>query len=234
VTRRAAPRRSVAKPKRKPGRPRRAVVPKTTPNGSELPVELKTTDQVLADQLALIQARSSKGERLANHEVRILRDAWLHDQALHLWPSLEAAAADLGVSPSSMRTYKDQGCPGIEPHSPIPKSPVLAWLLKRAHERGGERFANADAADEADVRWKLARAAEKEKTLVAQAEDAAQQGLLAACAALRSRLIQAMPGAICEAVTRETDRTAAESRIAALIDNAISDGARLTTEGPTA
>ena len=222
-------RKPARKPVRKPGRPPRPVLPKGAPNDAEP----KTTDQVLADQLALIQTRSSRGDRLANHEVRILRDAWLHDQALHLWPNLEAAAADLGVSPSSMRAYKDQGCPALEPHSPIPKSPVLGWLLKRAHERGADRFATSDVAEEADARWKLARAAEKEKSLIAQAEDRAQQGLLAACTVLRTRLTQQIPAAICDAITGEPDRAAAESRVAGLIENAITDGARLvhTTEG---
>jgi hypothetical protein len=229
---RRTPNRTPAKPptKRGRGRPPKRVVPHDdqTPNGSDSaePTDV-TTAQAIDRQLAVVRQRADSGARLANHEMRLLKETWLHEMSLHIWPSLDAAAADLGMSPSSLRAFKDQGCPGIEPHSPIPKSPVLAWLLKRAHERGGERFANTHVAEEADARWKLARAAEKERTLVAQAEDLAQQGLLTACTALRSRLLHALPAAIYETARTEPDRTAAESRIAALIENAISDGARI-------
>lgn len=223
--------------KRGRGRPPKAVVPRdtATPNGSELTdgkaadqaLDQVTTDQALDRQLAVIRKRADSGARLANHEMRLLKETWLREQSLHIWPSLEAAAADLGMSPSSLRAFKDQGCPGIEPHSPVPKAPVLQWLLKRAHERGGERFANSQVAEEADARWKLARAAEKEGSLVAQAEDRAQQGLLAACTALRARLLHVVPAAAYETARTEPDRAAAESRIAALIENALSDGVRV-------
>lgn len=235
TAKRSTPNRSELKPKR--GRPPKRVLPTGEPAAAPPPAVDPGTDGAIAAQLVLVRQRAATGARLAHHELRLLSTAWLHDQSLHIWPTLEAAAADLGVSPSSLRGYRDQGCPAIEPHQPIPKAPVLHWLLKRAHDRGGERFANKDLGDEADARYKLARAVEKEKSLITTAEDLAQQGLLAACIALRSRLTQALPGQLWDAAHDEADRTAGESRLAALIENAITDGARITPptapEGPT-
>jgi glycerol kinase len=57
----------------------------------------------MAAELERVKARSAAGHRLANHEARVLRDAWLLDAAKHLWPSAEACAADLGDSLKSLR-----------------------------------------------------------------------------------------------------------------------------------
>jgi len=123
----------------KRGRPKKPVVPRHQPAAADSPA---TTATAMAGQLAAIQAKASQGKHLANHESRLLRDAWLQDMREHLWPSLEAAAADLGISPSTLRNHAEAGCPSIEPHSPIPKAPVLRWLLQRAHDHGGAPTAN--------------------------------------------------------------------------------------------
>ena len=220
MTRRPAKPAKAPAAKRKPGRPKKPAVPKSAP------VDY-TPATAMQEDLKRVLARHHAGQRLANHEARVLRDAWLLDQNKYLWPSIDACAAELSVSANTVRSYAEQGCPDLVGHSPIPKASVLAWLLKRSHERGGERFANTDLAEEADARWKMTRALREEGRLLAEAEDQAQRGLLDACAALRARLTQHTPGAIYDAVTTATYRLTAEALVTELIETALRDGAQL-------
>lgn len=220
-----------SKPVSKRGRKKIPAVPGQAVSS---PVQPISTTDALSAQLTAIRAKASAGARLANHESRILRDAWLLDMATHLWPNLESCAADLGVSPSTVRGYADAGCPGLEPHSPIPKAPVLAWLLKRAHERGGATHANKESIEDVDLRIKSAKAAKMESALIAEAEDLATQGVIERMAQLRHHLLHVVPGALVECIHANPDRQAAEDAFSRLIDQALATASHhSTTSAPT-
>ncbi len=213
--RRSNPRASTNKPKRPRGRPPKAVVPNPDkPKGTPA-----TTDEALAAQLVAIKAKAAAGKPLQNHEARLLRDAWLIEQAAQdvLWSGAEAAAAELGISVGTVRGFGDRGCPGIEPHSPIPKLPVYRWLLTNAHQRGGTPPATSEGIEAAELRIKLAKAAKLEGTLAAEAEDRARQALIQVVAATRHHLLYQLPGTIVEAIEALPDRHGREDCIRRLI-----------------
>lgn len=200
-------------PKAKRGRKRKPAVPR------ELPPPTITVDQAMRAQLTIALRRSEQGKTLANHEQRVLRDAWLLDMAPYLWPTSAAAAADLGVSVGTFRAYKDQGCPGIEDHSPIPKHLVLAWLLRTSHQRGGKPGATINDAEELDNEWRRSKLARLNNTLITEAEDRAHQGVIHRMGQLRHHLQNGLPGVVFEvALANQGDRTAAEDAIAQAID----------------
>ena len=167
--------------------------------------------------------RQKAGKSLQNHHVRILRDSWLLDQSLHLWPTMALAAADLGVSLTTLRGYGDAGCPHLEPHSPIPKAPVLTWLLHRAHQVGGQQHANRDSIEEVELRIKLAKAEQVERRLVAEAEDRASQAVLDTMAELREQLLRELPARIASGARGAADLAAAEDQVIALLTDALRD-----------
>ena len=174
------------------------------------------TRELLADAIA----RQKAGKPLANHHARVLRDAWLLEMSLHIWPSLALAAVDLGISQSTLRGFADEGCP-IESHSPIPKAPVLAWLLKRAHQRGAAPHANRDTAEELDNRLRAAKVAKLEGSLIAEAEDLANQGVLTVMAEVRDALLRGLPPQLVEAARSAIDDAAAETAVIELIATAL-------------
>lgn len=204
-----------------------AIAPNSAPAAAPTPADI---DQAIKRELAAALQRSRDGHRLANHETRLLRDAWLHDQSMHLWPNLAAAAADLSISPSSLRAHGEAGCPGIEPHSPIPKAPVLAWLLKQAHTRGGDQGPTTATVEEMQLRLLSAKVDSHERRareLVQIAEDRATQGVIRAMSQLRAHLTTALPARLREAIQTEPDRAAAEATIASLIEQALRDHTRI-------
>jgi uncharacterized protein (DUF2384 family) len=214
-----------AKPSRRRGRPPKAPKAPTTPNGSELPAA--TTAEAMRAQLAAVQARAAAGARLNNHEMRVLRDAWLHDMAVHLWPSAEAAAADLGVSPNTFRGYGaarpdgTPGCPGIESHSPIPKAPVLRWLLANAHHQGGTPPATQATIEAVELSIKQAKDAKLWGSLTAEAEDRATQGVIEVAETLRHQLTQSLPAQLADQVRAAVDLAAGEDTARELIEGAL-------------
>lgn len=199
------------------GRKKTAAVPAS---GTSQPVSLS---ELMLQQVQHAKARAAAGQRLANHESRALRDAWLMDMAAHLWPSLEVCAADLGVSASTVRGYVDEGCPAIEPHSPIPKAPVLTWLLQRAHQRGGQQVANKASLEEVELRLKLAKAEQVERRLVAEAEDRASQAVLDTLVEVREQLLRELPRRLAEECRAAVDLAAAEDLILAQLTDALRD-----------
>ena len=206
------------------GRPRKAAVPKDAPEpAKKSPAKPTTAGEALQTLAEEGKARQAAGKSLQNHHVRALRDAWLYDMAQYVWTSADVAAADLGVSPATFRGYADQGCPGIEPHSPIPKAPVLRWLLQHAHERGGDRAANRDSIEQVDLRLKLAKAEREERALIAQAEDRANQGIVLLMAELREVLLRDLPGQLAADVRDATDHTHAEEIILRRLTDALRD-----------
>ncbi len=206
------------KPKAKRGRPAKA--PKT--DTLTAPASVISTTDAIAKQLEAIKAKAAAGKTLANHEQRILRDAWLLDLAQYLWPSSAMAAADLGVSIGTFRGYKDKGCPGIEDHSPIPKHLVLAWLLRTAHERGGDAPTTANDIEAVELRLKLIKASKAEGELISEAEDRATQGVIRVMGQLRTHLQNALPGLLYETAHKyPTDRTAGEEALTAAIESEI-------------
>lgn len=225
MTRRAKPTKATKPAPRKRGRPPKAAVPGSTPNGSELPPA--TSADALRAQLATIRTRAAAGARLNNHEARILRDAWLLEESAHLWPSAEAAAADLGVSPNTFRGYAaarpdgTPGCPGIEPHSAIPKAPVLAWLLKNAHHQGGTPPATQQTIEAVELSIKQAKDAKLWGTLIAEAEDRATQGVIETIDALRHTLLQTLPEQLAEDLRAAADQAAAADTARELIETAL-------------
>lgn len=205
------------KSKKGPGRPRKAAIPRAA---SPPPVAASATD-LLAAELERVKARSAAGHRLANHEARTLRTAWLLEQSRHLWPNADAAAADLGVSVSTVRGYADQGCPDIHPHDPIPKAPVLMWLLRRAHEAGGSEHATAASIEAVELSIKRAKESRLWGTLVAEAEDRATQGVIESQSQLRSVLLGQLPGQLAAAARSATDADDAARQILDLIEQTI-------------
>jgi len=235
MTRRAKPQ---PKPKPAPkrrGRPPKAPRPGSTSNGSGLAVP-STSAEALRAQLATIRQRAAAGARLNNHEARILRDAWLLEESAHIWPSAEAAAADLGVSPNTFRGYAapradgTPGAPGIEAHSPIPKAPVLAWLLKNAHHQGGTAPATQQTIEAVELSIKQAKDAKLWGSLTAEAEDRATQGVIETVDALRQRLTQTLPAQLANDLRDAVDLAAAEDTARELIEKAL----RETTYQPPA
>lgn len=181
----------------KRGRKKKPV--KTTP----APAPAAPADQDATGWLGLagdaIRARLAAGKALPHHEAKLLREvAWAAKHADY-WPDLKTAAGDLGVSESTMRSWVDQGCAGIEPHMPVHRASVLAWLLKHAAERGANPPATKQTAEDADARWKLARAAKVEGALIAEAEDRATQGVLAAVSEARAGLVERVPSSVASA-----------------------------------
>jgi hypothetical protein len=202
-------------PKRKRGRPAKA--PKTDALTTP-PAPISTTDAI-AKQLEAVKAKAAAGKTLANHEQRILRDAWLLDLSQYLWPSSAMAAADLGVSIGTFRGYKDKGCPGIEDHSPIPKHQVLGWLLRTAHDRGGDAPTTAQDLEAVELRLKLTKAVKAEGELISEAEDRATQGVIRTMGQLRTHLQNTVPALLYELAHKHpTDRTAGEEAITAAIE----------------
>lgn len=195
----------------KRGRRPKAVIPKITAESSAR--EAQTALVLEAKQ------RMAAGRTLPNHLARALRDAWLLEDSVHIWPNLAAAAADCKVSVTTFRSFADQGCP-IEPHSPIAKAPVLAWLLDNAHQRGGDRGATTDTLEALEVQWRQAKLAKLNDHLIAEAEDRAHQGVLRTMGGVRHHLKHSLPGALFDVVAAaQGDRTAAETAIADLIEN---------------
>lgn len=209
---------ALEKQPRKAGRPKKPAVPGS---GDDKPAAEISVATAVAAELARVKARVANGDRLANHESRVLRDAWLIDNRTHIWESTDAAAADLGVSPGTLRGYADDGCPGIEAHSAIPKAPVLSWLLKRAHERGGAAPATKASIEEVDLQIARAKAAKLWGSLTAEAEDRATQGVIQSQGALRHHLLNVAPEQLVDAVKLAPDRGAAIEAATALIDQAL-------------
>jgi hypothetical protein len=199
------------------GRKKIPAVPAAMPNTAQ------TLTDLMSQQVEQAKARAAAGQRLANHESRALRDAWLLDQAKHIWPSMEAAAADLGVSLTTVRGYAEEGCPNLIPHSPIPKAGVLTWLLQRAHTRGGQPHANKDSIEAAELRIKVAKAEQLERRLVAEAEDRASQAVLDTLVELRERLLRELPGQLAAEARNAADLAAAEELLIAHLTDALRD-----------
>jgi hypothetical protein len=194
----------------KRGRKKKIIVPRGTSFATMRDAQLAVVNEA--------KDRIAKNKPLANHHARALRDAWLLEQSLHIWPTLAAASADLKVSPQTLRNMAEQGCP-FEPHSPIAKAPVLAWLLERAHERGGNRGTTTVDLEDVSLQWQKAKLDKLNGRLIAEAEDRAQQGVIAVMTALRHHLQNTLPGMACDAVTQaHGNRNAAEEAIIKIID----------------
>lgn len=200
-----------AEPPAKRGRKRKPIVPVIGPDSSARDVQMAV--------VAEARDRVAKGRPLQNHHSRALRDAWLLEESLHLWPNLAAAAADCKVSVTYMRDLGAQGCPGINPHSPIPKAPVLLFLLEQAHTRGGYRGPTTDDERQLDMDYRRTKLAKLNNSLVLDAEDRAHQGVLKTMGTVRHYLKHGLPGALFDTVAAcKGDRAAAETAIADLID----------------
>lgn len=205
------------KTKAKAKRGRKPKVPKVVVSAPS-PVTVTTAD-AMAAQLKAVQAKASTGKSLANHEQRILRDAWLLDMHQYVWESAPAAAADLSISVGTFRGYREKGCPGIEDHSPIPKHTVLAWLYHTAHVRGGEAGTTTNDIEKVELQIKQAKAAKVSGELTSQAEDRATQGVIRLMGQIRNFLQNGLPSILYEiALKFPTDRAAGEDAISQAID----------------
>jgi len=169
-----------------------------------------TAGEGVAILVAEAKRRQQEGAPIPHHLARALREAWLQDQADHIWPDLGTAAAETGHSESYMRRLRKEGAP--LPTGPIPKAPLLRWLWDRTTER-----LTAIEADDEDVdkAWRRARTAKLTGEVIAEAEDRAQQGVLEAMNRLRQVLLSGTgPGQIYELVrTHLEDRMQAEECI---------------------
>lgn len=210
-------------PARKPGRPRRPVIPKLV-----APATMRDAQKLILNE-ALDRQRA--GKPLANHHARAIRDAWLLSDALYLWPDIAACAAELQVSISTVRAWAADGCPAIESHSPIPKPPVYQWMLAHVHTRGGERGGTTAQIEDVELRWRQAKLAKLEDSIAAEAEDRARQGVITVMTTVREHLKHQLPGAIYDAVAKHiTDRNVAEDAVGQLIDHELH---RLEPRPPT-
>ena len=200
----------IEEPKKR-GRKRLPIIPKIGPHSSARDVQKAV--------VAEARERVAKGRTLQNHHSRALRDSWLLEDSVYLWPNLAAAAADCKVSATQMRNFGEQGCPGINPHSPIPKAPVLLWLLEKSYERGGDRGPTTDDERQLDMDYRRSKLAKLNSSLVFDAEDRAHAGVLKTMGTVRHYLKHGLPGAIFDTVAAaKGDRASAESAIADLIE----------------
>lgn len=170
-----------------------------------------------------IRARLAAGKALAHHDAKLLREATWAAKHADYWPGVDEAAADLGMSPNTVRGYAEQGCPGIEAHMPVHRASVLGWLLKNAHASGGQAPATRQTIEDVELRIKSAKADQLEKRLLAEAEDNARQGVLQACADTQQGLLERVPRAVAAGVPfaspaacEEAVRAAITSELAAL------------------
>lgn len=213
--------RAQPKPKAKRGRPRKAAVP---PAAVKVEVTLQQAMQAVLDDA---MQRAATGKPLAHHHQQALRTAWMLDQSQYVWANVDAAAADLSVSPGTVRNYAAEGCPGIEPHQPIKKHVVYAWLLRNAHDRGGKPGATINGAEEIEVALRKAKLFKVSGQLVSDAEDRACQGVINRMGQLRHHLQNGLSGALFEVLVRiagldrplaDLDRTVIEDAFTQAID----------------
>lgn len=221
----------MARTKNGPGRPKKPIsspaaatppAPPTTPAAA-------TPAALLAEVAPAIRAKMGRGGSLAHHEAKILREAVWLEKHLDYWPGIDAAAADLGVSANTLRSWADEGCPGIEAHLPVHRASVLAWLLARANERGANPHATKDTIEDWDARLRRAKAIEREGLLVAEADDRARQALLATCGDLRTALLDHAPRTVAEALPFATAADC-EDAVRTAITTAIASAVAPTTQ----
>ncbi len=211
----------VGKPKAKRGRKPKvpkvdAIVQAKAPASDVAEV---STAVAMAAQLKALKAKAATGKSLANHEQRVLRDAWLQDMAQYVWEGAPAAAADLDISVGTFRSYREKGCPGIEDHSPIPKHTVLAWLVRTAHERGGQGGTTTNDIEAVELQIKQVKAAKGSGALISEAEDRATQGVIRLMGQIRNFLQNGLPSVVYEIAHKHpTDRTAGEDAISQAIE----------------
>lgn len=182
-----------------------------------------------------IRKRLEQGKALPNHDNRLLREAtWLAKHADY-WHGVDEAAASLGVSPNTVRSYAEQGCPGIEPHHPVHRASVLHWLLKNAHASGGQAPATRQTIEDVELRIKSAKADQLEGRLLAEADDRARQGVLLACADARQGLLERVPRALSDGHPYGSPAAledAARAAITAELANLAADPVRVPKETP--
>jgi hypothetical protein len=200
-----------AKPKAKRGRPRKAAVPPVAP---PIPVTLHQAMQAVLDDA---KQRAATGKAMQHHHHQALRTAWMLDQAQYVWESVDACAAELSVSPGTVRGYAAAGCDAIKPHEPIKKHALYAWLLQHAHERGGKRGTTINDNENLEAEWLRSKLLRLNNSLVTEAEDRACQGTITRAGQLRHFLQNGLPGVVLEIARKHADRSEAEDAIAQAI-----------------
>jgi len=134
------------------------------------------------------------------------REAALLRLADHLWPSVEAAAAELGASSASVRNWCAEA--GIEHQRiAIPRAALYRWLYRRELERRTRQGGDLDA------ELKELRVARERRTL--QAEATARAHLAADLVAdyLRDALLTRGPTELVDLARRHSDQRAAEDAV---------------------
>jgi hypothetical protein len=98
---------------------------------------------------------------------------------------------------------------------------VLAWLLKHTATRGGTSLPTQESIEAVELSIKQAKEAKLWGTLVAEAEDRAQQGLIEVLDALRHQLLHQLPAQLADQARTAADRAAAEDAARELIETAL-------------
>jgi hypothetical protein len=167
----------------------------------------ESPDRAYVELLADLRQRIAKGRALPKHLAQAARETFLADRDALVWPSVDHAAAELHVSVQTVRNWL--GELGVDhQRTAIPKAPVYRRLWERAEQKLDEAKAGG-ADDDLDRQLKQMRLDKQTGRLVAEAEDRAREGLIAAVTEIRQDLVNALPGRARDALGLELEGEAA-------------------------
>lgn len=179
-----------------------------------------------AELTASIAELRAAGKPVPKHLAQAAREAWLTEQAELLWPTIGAAAGELGVSVQTVRNWQAEGAP-IKVRTAISKAAVYRWLWQRAEDRLSAAAAKATS-NPLDDAIKQARLDEKTGRLIAEADDRARQAVIRLAGELRHELIGTLPGRALDEIAT-LDRSSAEAHLRQML-LAVLDHHRTHTE----
>lgn len=189
----------------------------------------------LAEHVAAIKA---KGSRPPASLVRLLRDAALARNTAACWADVAAAARELGVSVQTARNWCDElGIPANR--AAISRADLYRalWLRERDKAAPGSAAISPADAREQELRMaeRQARIDARTRRLVAEANDAAKAGVIAAVRDVRSTLAARLPALLADHLA-SGDRLAWEGQarrlILDLMTSVCADLASAETTGP--
>lgn len=201
-----------------PPAPAKAAITPPAAEG-EQPPELALYQQLAAQAQELLR----QGKRLDRGEQKALRELALARLAEHVWPDRAAAAQELGISLRQLDGLKGRGLP-LPPHQPIVKAAVYRWLWRDSANSGGGRDVTDHRAlkEEAEARFKQAKAAQLEGELDKRADDLVKRGLGLVLRPVRQWLLHTLPGRVWDLIQGKS-RAEAEPLLRRHIEQSLRD-----------
>jgi len=183
----------------------------------------------LADEPAPALARHAElqaaGKPIPARLQREVREAALLRLADHLWPSVDAAAAELGASPASIRNWCAEA--GLESaRVAIAKGALYRHLYRRELERRRAQGGDLDA------QLKELRVARERRTLEAEATARAQLAADLVADYLRDALLTRGPTELVDIVRRHAEQRPAEDAVELWLTATLRRVAAAGREGP--